>query len=111
MADLEARGLELPPTPYINDIKKAALRLGYEFGLVRYQILAYAERNSLCHNGIKNMINYGDFMELAERIYEDKRSLEIIFRGRPHFDSDMTSNWSGIRSLHTPRETTSIIAA
>lgn len=29
------------------------------------------------------MIHHGDFQILAERLLEDKRSLEVIFRGRP----------------------------
>ncbi|KAL9063218.1 MAG: hypothetical protein Q9161_009583 [Pseudevernia consocians] len=83
-AEEERRRLPLSSTPYLDDIAKAAARLGHDFRLVRYQILAYAERNDFCHSGVKSMIDYGEFQELAERIVEDKRALEIIYRGRPH---------------------------
>ena len=35
------------------------------------------------------MIQLGEFQELAERIVEDKRALEIIYRGRPHEQIEM----------------------
>lgn len=83
-AQQEARKLAISPTPYLDDITKAATRLGYDYSLVRYQILAYAERNKFfCHSGIKGMINHAEFQELAERIVEDERSLGVIFHGRP----------------------------
>ena len=70
-------------------MNKAAERLGYEVGLVRYQIIAYADRNNFCHSGLKNMIHHGDFQILAERIMEDKMSLKIIFRARPSEQIEM----------------------
>ena len=88
-AEEERRRLPLSPTPYLDDIVKAATRLGHDFEIVRYQILAYAERNDFCHSGVKTMIQHGEFQELAERIVEDKRALEIIYRGRPHDQIEM----------------------
>lgn len=85
----ERRRLPLSRTPYLDDIAKAAARLGHDFAIVRYQILAYADRNDFCHSGVKNMIQQGEFQELAERIMEDKRALEIIYRGRPHDQIEM----------------------
>ena len=85
----QRRQLPLSPTPYLDDIAKAADRLGHDFAIVRYQILAYAERNDFCHSGVKNMIQNGEFQELAERILIDKRALEIIYRGRPHDQIEM----------------------
>ena len=79
----------MSPTPYLNDIAKAAKRLGYEVDVVRYQILAYAERNNFCHSGLKAMIEHGDFQQLAERIMEDKRALGYIYRGRPSAQIEM----------------------
>lgn len=79
----------MSPTPYLNDIAKAADRLGYEVEVVRYQILAYAERNKFCHSGLKAMIEHGDFQHLAERIMEDKRALGYIYRGRPSAQIEM----------------------
>lgn len=78
------RRLDPAPTPYLDEVAKAASRLGYEESLVRYQILAYADRNDFCHSGIKNMAQNGYFYELGERILEDLRSLNVIFRDRPH---------------------------
>lgn len=85
----EARRLPISPTPYLDDISKAASRLGYDVDLVRYQILAYADRNNCCHSGLKAEINQGEFQELAERLVEDKRSLGVIFRGRPQAQVEM----------------------
>ena len=82
LAEEKRRRLPISPTPFSDDIAKAAQRLGYEVSMVRYQILAYADRNNFCHRGLKTMIHHGDFQILAERIMEDKMSLKIIFRGR-----------------------------
>ena len=84
LAEEKSRRLAPSPTPYLDDIEKAAQKLGYDNSMVRYQILAYAERNHFCHSGIKAMMHHGDFDHLGTRILEDKRSLEIIFRGQPH---------------------------
>ena len=89
LAEERDRGLPVSPTPYLDDVAKAAYRLGYEVDLVRYQMLAYAERNNFCHSGIKAMIHHGHFQILAERIMQDKRSLEVIFRGRPSAQIEM----------------------
>ncbi|KAM0805153.1 hypothetical protein BDR22DRAFT_885225 [Usnea florida] len=83
-AEQEARRIALSPTPYLDDVAKAAARLGHNFDLVRYQILAYAERNNFCHSGLKAMIDSGYFQELAERLVEDKKALGVIFQGKPH---------------------------
>ena len=88
-AEEERRRLPLSPTPYLDDIAKAAARLGHDFAIVRYQILAYAEGNDFCHSGVQDMIQHGDLQELAERIVEDERALEIIYRGRPHDQIEM----------------------
>ena len=89
LAEERHRRLPISPTPYLDDVAKAAHRLGYEVDLVRYQIVAYAERNNFCHSGIKAMIHHGDFQTLAERMMEDKRCLEVIFRGRPSAQIEM----------------------
>ena len=72
-----------------SDVAKAAQRLGYEVDVVKYQIIAYANRNNFYHSGTKAMIDQGDFQVLAERILEDKRALEFIFRGRPSAQIEM----------------------
>ena len=89
LAEEKRRRLQISPTPYLDDIAKAAERLGYEADLIRYQILAYANRNNFCHSGIKAMIHHGDFQILAERLMEDKRSLRVIFGGRPSDQIEM----------------------
>lgn len=38
LAEERDRGLPVSPTPYLDDVAKAAYRLGYEVDLVRYQI-------------------------------------------------------------------------
>lgn len=85
LAKEKLRHLAITPTPYLNDISRAANRLGCESSMVRYQIIAYAQRNNFCHSGIKAI----DFRELAERIMEDKRALDVIFRNRPHAPKEM----------------------
>ena len=89
LADEKRYRLPISPTPYLDDIAKAAERLGYEADLIRYQIVAYANRNNFCHGGLKAMINHGDFQELAERMMEDKRTLKVIFHGRPSEQIEM----------------------
>ena len=88
-AERKARRLDPAPTPYLDDVAIAASRLGYEESLVRYQILAYADRNNFCHSGIKTMAQNGHFNQLGERILEDLRSLDLIFQDRPHEQIDM----------------------
>lgn len=88
-AEREARRLAIAPTPYLDDVVEAAARLGYDFDLVRYQILAYADRNNFCHSGLRSMIHHGDFQDLAEMLMQDKRSLGMIFRGKPHTQREM----------------------
>ena len=90
-AERKRRRLNPTPTPYLDDVAKAASRLGYEESLVGYQILAYADRNNFCHSGIKAMAQNGDFNELGEKILEDLRSLDFIFRDRPHEQMEMRS--------------------
>ena len=88
-AEQDRRQLPIAPTPYLDDVARAATILGYEFDLVEYQILAYADRNNFRHSGLKAMIHQGAFQDLAERIVQDKRSLEVVFRGRPHAQIEM----------------------
>ena len=90
-AEWKHRRLAPTPTPYLDDVAKAASRLGLEESLVRYQILAYADRNNFCHSGIKATAENGDFYELGEKILEDLRSLDVIFRDRPHEQIEMRS--------------------
>ena len=89
MANEKRRRLPLSPTPYLDDITKAADRLGCEAAMIRYQIIAYADRSIFCHSGIKVMIAQGYLQELAERIIEDLRSLDTVFRDRPHEQIEM----------------------
>ena len=88
-AERKERRLSPASTPYLDDAAIAASRLGYEESLVRYQILAYADRNNFCHSGVKGMAQNGDFYELGERILEDLRSLDVIFPDRPHEQIEM----------------------
>ena len=90
-AERKERRLSPAPTPYLDDVAKAASRLGYEESLVRYQILAYADRNNSCHSGIKAMAQSGHFNQLGERILEDLRWLDVIFRDRPREQIEMRS--------------------
>ena len=53
--------------------------------------MAYADRNNFCHSGIKAMTQSGHFNDLGERILEDLRSLEVIFRDRSHEQIEMRS--------------------
>lgn len=90
-AERKGRRLSPTPTPYLDDVAKAASRLGYSESLVRYQILAYADRNNYCHSGIKAMAQYGDFYDLGERILEDLRAVEVVFRDRAQEQTEMRS--------------------
>ncbi|KAL6714798.1 hypothetical protein ACLMJK_007058 [Lecanora helva] len=81
--DNEKKGIPPPPTPFLDDIAKAADRLGHDKGNVIYQILAYANKIDLGHSAVKAMVERGSVATLAERILEDLRSLDAIFVGRP----------------------------
>ena len=83
MEDEKRRRVPTSPTPYLDDIARAANILGCEVDMIRYQILAYADRNnSSCHSGLKAMIEDCEIQQLAERIMQDKRALLYIYRGR-----------------------------
>jgi len=83
-AEEEGRRISpLSATPFVDDVIKAAEKLGCEPRLVRYQILRYAVRNNFCHSRISEMIDECDFRVLAENMVEDKRALGVIFSGRP----------------------------
>lgn len=75
------RTFPLSPTPYLDDVTKAAEKLDCEPRMVRYRILQYAERNNFWHSGISGMIDEARFKALAETIVEDKRALGVVFRG------------------------------
>ncbi len=92
-AQQEARRLAISPTPYLDDITKAATRLGYDYSLVRYQILAYAEKNKFCHSGIKGMIDHAEsaahnlISSVAKCIFDDVRQCALLlhlFARNPH---------------------------
>ena len=83
MEDEKRRRVPTSPTPYLDEIAKAANGLGYQVDLIIYQILAYADRNKFCDSSLKVMIQDGAFQQLAERIMEDKRALVNIYRGEP----------------------------
>ena len=68
----------------LDDIARAAGTLACNVSMVCYQIIAYAERNNFCHTSLQTMINHGDFQELAKRMIEDKRALDVTFSRRPH---------------------------
>ena len=88
LAERRARRLPIYPTPYLDDTSEAATRLGYDVSLVRYQIFAYADRNSVWYN-LTGMIHDGHFYGLAKRILEDKRALPVVFRGKPDAQKEM----------------------
>ena len=83
LAERNAPRLSPAPTPYLDDVAKAATRLEHEESIIRYQILTYADRNNFHPSGIKAMAQNGDFDALGERILEDLRSLDVIYRDRP----------------------------
>ena len=88
LAERRARRLPIHPTPYLDYIREAATRLGYDVSLVRYQILAYADRNS-AWDSLTAMIHDGHFSGLAKRILEDKRALAVVFREKPDAQKEM----------------------
>ncbi len=84
------RSKPLSPTPFVDDVIKAAEKLGCDPRMIRYQILQYAAQNNhFFHSGIGEMIEEARFRELADAIIEDKRALGVIFRGRPGEEIEM----------------------
>lgn len=83
--------LEYEQRQPLDDTPQAASTLASIESQARYPTLTYAEQNSFCHSGIKGIVQQGEFQELGERIKEDKRSLEAIFRERPDERNEMRS--------------------
>lgn len=65
---------------WTDTIDEASKILGYEARIIRYQILAYADRNNACHNGIQSMVDRGHFNDLAIRTVEDRAALNAIYK-------------------------------
>ena len=81
--------LEYEQRQPLDDIPQAAITLASKESLARYHILTSTYRNHFCNSGIKGIVQQGEFQELGERIIEDKRSLEVIFRDRPDERNEM----------------------
>ena len=101
----EREQLGLPPDNNIvmkwtETIDEASRLLGYQARIIRYQILAYAERNNVCHNGIHSMVNNAEFDDLAMRITEDKAALNAIYEGtRPRDQIDLREVIGRVQSM------------
>ena len=65
----------LPHTPYLDGLKKAATLLKLTERDARFEIAAYAKRNTLCHCSVEDMIDNADWEKLAEQIFRDKQKL------------------------------------
>lgn len=101
----EREQLGLPPDnnvvmKWTETIAEASKILGYEARIIRYQILAYAERNNVCHNGIQSMVNNAEFDDLAMQIVEDKAALNAIYEGtRPRDQIDLRGVIGRVQSM------------
>ncbi|KAI4096034.1 MAG: hypothetical protein LQ344_001268 [Seirophora lacunosa] len=78
-----------PRTPWLDDVARAATALGLEMDTIRWEIKMYAQRNSMCHSGVKRLIEERRWEKLAEEICRDKASLERSFPNDPRGQTQM----------------------
>ena len=93
---LDSANLRRPETPWLDDIHKAANKLGVSEDQLIYEITWYAKRNEFCHSGIKRMIEETDWGNLANRIIMDNMSLCAMYQGRPQEQIKMRNCIAGI---------------
>ena len=68
-----------PPTPWLQDLERAALELGTSKDQLAFEIQYYAQRNQYCHRGIKHLLDDCDFQALAKRILADRKALRRLY--------------------------------
>ncbi|KAL9014415.1 MAG: hypothetical protein Q9173_000936 [Seirophora scorigena] len=78
-----------PKTPWLDDVARASTALGLDMDTVRWEIKMYAQRNSICHSGVKRLIEERDWKGLAEQICRDKSCLERSFPNDPRGQTQM----------------------
>ncbi len=69
-------------TPWYNGVEEAARRLRMDSEDLKWEIMTYATRNRISHNGIGQLVDVCDWQRLAERIAKDLRVLGKIYPGR-----------------------------
>ena len=77
-----------PPTPWLDDLARAAARLGMKKTDVRFEIASYAKRNSLVHSNVESLILEARFAELATHIVRDKENLNKLYGDNPRIVID-----------------------
>ncbi|KAI4240240.1 MAG: hypothetical protein L6R40_005269 [Gallowayella cf. fulva] len=79
--DLRAQGhkRDIPETPWIDSVEKAAKKLDVETSQQRYVIKAYAQRNYLRHSGAKRLIEQCDWKAHAEQLNRDISRLYWLY--------------------------------
>ncbi|KAI4114212.1 MAG: hypothetical protein LQ345_004976 [Seirophora villosa] len=78
-----------PKTPWLDEVARAATALGLEMDTIRWEIKMYAQRNSICHSGVKRFIEERRWEKLAEEICRDKANLERSFPNDPRGQTQM----------------------
>ncbi|KAL9595752.1 MAG: hypothetical protein Q9219_006250 [cf. Caloplaca sp. 3 TL-2023] len=68
-----------PPTPWSNEIAKAALTLEINGKVIRREIDLYANRHCLSHVAINLLVKTCDWNKLAYRIMCDRRHIDHLF--------------------------------
>ena len=71
-----------PAMPWHDDVKIAANRLRMDTEDLKWEIVTYAKRNRLSHNGIGQLLDNCQWDRLAERISSDLGVLGMVFPGR-----------------------------
>lgn len=77
-------GIIYPRTPWLNDIREAAISYHMDQKEMAFEILSFVKRKSIRDSQIKRFINNGSFTALAYRLFLDKQSLQKILDDSPN---------------------------
>lgn len=87
-----------PATPWMDDLKRAADRLNTTKERLLFEIQFYAERNGICHSGIKALVENCNWTVLAERISQDKKVLGGLYKDHPEDSRNLRTAIERIQS-------------
>ena len=69
------------PTPYVDEVRNAAERLGISSEHIEWEIDMYAKRNSYYHSAVEKLIDTCDWPALGDRLLQDLDNLGVVHYG------------------------------
>lgn len=73
---------EFPKVPWWTTCQAAATKIGTTSEQIQWEIAQYAKRNSLCHQGISEMIAKCCWDDLGKQLLSDKTKLKKLLEGK-----------------------------